>query len=78
MNMAYPAELNHAHWRTLYRAAILETNKNVVQQRISEAEKAVVKRGREIFYEHATLEEHEALENALFALLSLRQHTEVA
>jgi hypothetical protein len=71
MRTALP-DLNRTDWRTLYRAAILETDKSVLRQRVSEAERAVVKRGREIFYEHATPKEQEALEDALFALLTLR------
>jgi hypothetical protein len=33
--------LNRSDWRTLYRAAILETNKDILLQRVSEAEEAV-------------------------------------
>ena len=71
MNMAF-TDPNRADWRPLYRAAILETNKDVLRQRVSEAEEAVVTRGREIFYEHATIEEQEELEDALYALLAFR------
>jgi hypothetical protein len=46
---AFPPCLNCSDWRTLYRAAILETNKNVLPKRVSEAEEAVKARGREIF-----------------------------
>jgi hypothetical protein len=69
--MAFP-DVNGTDWRTLYGAAILETNQSVFRQRVSEAEEAVLRRGREIFYEHATLEEQKALEDALFALIALR------
>jgi hypothetical protein len=68
-------------WRTLYRSAILETNKSVLPQRVSEAEEAVVARGREVFYGHVSLEEKEALEDALYALHAFKtawQHTEAA
>lgn len=78
MSKAYP-DLHGADWRTLFRTAILETNKAGLHERLSEAEGAVLKRGREIFYEHASLEEQRALEDALFVLLALRtawQHTE--
>ena len=80
MNTASPPRL-HTDWRTLYRAAILETNKNVLSHRVSQAEEAVVARGREIFYDHATLEEKESLEDALYALRAYRtswQHSEAA
>ena len=69
------------NWRTLYRAAILETNSRVLPQRVSEAEEAVLARGREIFYGDGTQEEKEALEDALYALRAFRtawEHTEAA
>jgi hypothetical protein len=72
---------NHADWRILYRAAILETNKGVLPKRVSEAEKAVLAREREVFYGHASVEEKEALEDALYALRAFRtawQHSEAA
>jgi hypothetical protein len=73
MTPAFPPCLNRSDWRTLYRAAILETNKNVLPKRVSEAEEAVRARGREIFYADSTLEEKEALEDALYALRAFRR-----
>ena len=67
-------------WKTLYRAAILETNKGLLPQRVSEAEAAVKARGREMFYGNGTVEETEALEDALYTLRAFRtawEHTEV-
>ena len=81
MNMAFPPCLNRTDWKTLYRAAILETNKSALPQRVSKAEEAVIGRRREIFYDHGTLEEKDALEDALYALRAFRsawQHTEAA
>jgi hypothetical protein len=69
------------NWRTLYRAAILETNSMVLPQRVSEAEEAVLARGREIFYGDGTPEEKEALEDSLYALRAFKpawQHTDAA
>jgi hypothetical protein len=68
-------------WKTLYRAAILETNKAILPQRVSEAEEAVKARGREIFYGNGSPEEKEAqvLEDALYTLRAFRtawQHSE--
>ena len=77
MTMAFPPCLNR--WKTLYRAAILETNKSLLPQRVSEAEEAVRARGREIFYGNGTPEEKEALEDALYALRAFRtawQHSD--
>ena len=72
MNPAVPPSLNHADWKTLYRAAILETNKWVLPQRVSEAENAALLRRREIFYAAGTPEERESLEDALYALRAFR------
>jgi hypothetical protein len=67
----------HAHWRYLYHAAILETDRSVLAQRVSEAEKAILERGRELFYsastpEDSTPEERDALDDALYILRALR------
>jgi hypothetical protein len=81
MTTAFPPCLNRAEWRTLYRAAILESNKNVLPKRVSEAEVAVIARRREIFYANGSPEEKEALEDALYALHAFRtawEHTEAA
>ena len=72
MSAALPFQPNHTDWETLYRAAVLETNRTVVPQRVAEAEEAVLARGREIFYGQGTPEEKEALEDALYALRALR------
>jgi hypothetical protein len=59
-------------WKTLYRAAIHETDKNLLPHRISEAENAVLNRGREILYEHSAIEEREQLDDALYSLRAYR------
>ena len=48
MNPSVPPSLNRADWKTLYRAAILETNKRFLPQRVSEAEEAAILRRREV------------------------------
>ena len=70
MHTAFPPCLNG--WKTLYRSAILETNKGLLPQRVSEAEEAVKARGREIFYGNGTPGEHEALDDALYVLHAFR------
>ncbi len=72
MTTAFPPCLTRTEWRSLYRAAILETNKSVLPERVSEAEAAVIARRREIFYGGGTPEEKEALEDALYALHAFR------
>jgi hypothetical protein len=59
-------------WKTLYRAAILETNRGLLSQRVSEAEAAVRARSRQISYGDEALEEKEALEDALYTLSAFR------
>ena len=62
----------HTDWKSLYRAAILEASSNAVPQRVLEAEKAVLARGREIFCENGNHEEAEELEDALYALRAFK------
>ena len=81
MHTPFPPCPNDRDWKTLYRAAILERNNNVVPRRVSEAEMAVLARGRELLHSEGTLEEREALEDALYALRAFRsawEHTEAA
>jgi hypothetical protein len=81
MTSAFPPCRKRIDWRPLYRAAILETNKRVLSQRVSEAEAAMIARRREIFYADGTPEEKEALEDALYALHAFTtacQHSEAA
>jgi len=80
MNSVFPPCPNHRDWKTLYRAAILEKDNSVIPERVSESEMAVLARGRELSNE-GTLEEREALEDALYALRAFRnawEHTEAA
>src|SRR5215470_12007555 len=55
-------------WKTLYRAAILETDETTIPARIAVAEHALLTRGREIFYQDGCSEEKDALEGALHAI----------
>lgn len=72
MISAFPPRPTHAEWKTPYRAAILEKNKSVIPQKISQAERAVLARGRELFYNGGTREERNALDHALHALRAYR------
>jgi hypothetical protein len=78
MRTAFPPCPNNRDWKTLYRAAILEKNTSIVPQKVSRAEKAVLARGRDLFYIGGTREEQEDLEDALYALRAFRtawEHT---
>lgn len=57
----------------MYRAAIFERDKEVLRTRLSDAEEAVIARGRELLHAtEDTIEEREALEDALYALRAFR------
>jgi hypothetical protein len=67
-----PQTLLHG-WRELYCAALFETDKNRIPNRIVDAEKAIVARARELFSAGAdTIEEDQALDDALYALRALQ------
>ncbi len=60
-------------WRELYTAALFETDKNRIPKRIADAEKAIVARARELFAAGSdTIEEDQALDDALYALRALQ------
>jgi len=60
-------------WRDLYIAALFETDTKRVPTRIAEAEKAIVARARELFSAGSdTIEEDQALDDALYALRALQ------
>ena len=61
-------------WKELYRAALFETNKNQMAERIAKAEWALALRARELFHagrEH--LQERQAVDAAIYALHALRR-----
>ncbi|HTR64952.1 MAG TPA: hypothetical protein VMH85_04215 [Terriglobales bacterium] len=60
-----------APWHTLYLAALFEPNRDRLQTRISEAERALLVRERELFGVRLS-SEHQAINNALNALHALR------
>ena len=57
-------------WKSLYRAAILETNTFKKLRRISDAEQAIVQQMHELFHETGpgVAEEREAMDDAIYAL----------
>jgi hypothetical protein len=59
-------------WHILYEAALFETDKNKIPQRIAEAEKAILVRVRELFGTTDHIEEDQVLGDALYALRALR------
>jgi Cft2 family RNA processing exonuclease len=66
-------------WRELYKAALFETDKNRMSERIAHAEWALALRARELFHtgrEH--LQERQAVDAAIYALHALRRTTACA
>ena len=71
MNQA-PSSYTHRNWRELYTAALFESDTDRIPTRISEAEQAIVARARELFAAGTdTIEEDQALDDALYALRAL-------
>ena len=61
-------------WKELYMAALYETDKSRMSERIANAEWALAMRARELFHtgkEH--LQERQAVDAAVFALHALRR-----
>jgi hypothetical protein len=70
---ATSSSLRLSSWRELYKAALFETNHEKLPERIADAEKAIVVRARELFASGAdTIEEDQALDDALYALRALQ------
>jgi len=81
METAYPPCPLPGQWKNLYRAAILETNKDLILQKVSAAKTAIRARARQLFGAYGTGEEKESLQDALYALHAFRtalEHTEEA
>jgi hypothetical protein len=60
-------------WHTLYHAALFETDRNKLSQRIAEAESAILSRIKELFVTTTDhIEEDVVLDDALYGLRALR------
>jgi len=60
-------------WHALYRAALFETDRSKVADRIAEAERAIFAREKELFTAKVDhIEEDLFLDDALYALRALR------
>jgi hypothetical protein len=78
MNTGICKSPDSRYWRELYKAALSEIGKGKLQERIAEAEKAVVLRARELFLAAGDNgEETEALDDVMYALHALRSRVEV-
>lgn len=71
--MTIGAQFPSSAWRELYKAALFETDRNKIPNRINEAERAIIARARELFGSPTdTIEEDQALDDALYALRALQ------
>jgi hypothetical protein len=60
-------------WHDLYHAALFETDRSKVPDRIAKAEQAILARIRELFMATSDhIEEDQVLDDALYALRALR------
>lgn len=60
-------------WRELYLAALFEPDRTQLQVRIAQAEEALVERARQLFQASGdSIEEAEAIDDAMYALHALR------
>jgi hypothetical protein len=67
------SQSNSEIWRELYVAALFETDREKIPSRIAEAEQAIVVRARQLFSAgNDTIEEDQALDDALYALRALQ------
>ena len=64
---------SHLAWHSLYQAALFETDRTKIPDRIAEAEKAILDRVKELFVANSDhIEEDQVLDDALYALRALR------
>jgi hypothetical protein len=62
-----------ASWQELYRAALFENDRRRFPERIAKAEKALIRRARELFETPGnSIDEEQAIDDALRALHCLR------
>lgn len=81
MTAAFPPSSSQNDWKALYRAAMLETNRSAIPQKVLAAEQAILARGLQLFQSNGTVEEKECQEDALYALRAFKtawQHSEAA
>lgn len=73
-----PSPRNSESWRELYTAALFETDRKQIPARIADAEHAIVARARELFAAgNDSIEEDQALDDALYALRALQSCLQV-
>jgi len=61
------------HWERQYEAAVLETDRTLLEKRVEEAKLAIQARVQELRTDHQGTEERAAIESALFGLNILQR-----
>ena len=65
-------------WYALYQAALFETDRQLIQARIAEAERAILNRAKELFgVDSDHIEEDQILDDASYALRALRNSVDL-
>ncbi|HEV2398376.1 MAG TPA: hypothetical protein VGS27_15645 [Candidatus Sulfotelmatobacter sp.] len=73
MKKIAPQSTSSSAWHDLYHAALFETDRDKVPDRIASAEQAILARIRELFLVTSDhIEEDQVLDDALYALRALR------
>ncbi len=63
-------------WKALYEAALFETDKSKLSERIAHAERALALRARELFHtDEEHLQERQAVDSASYSLYALGRST---
>lgn len=66
-------EPSNPAWHVLYQAALFETDRSKISDRIDQAERAILAREKELFVLKSDhIEEDQILDDALYALRALR------
>ena len=69
---------NSRYWRELYKAALSESDKSKLPERVAEAEKVIALRARELFQAAGDNgEETEALDDVMYALRALGSNSQM-
>jgi hypothetical protein len=72
MGTSFPLRSLQSDWRRLYLAALLEPDKNIACQKVSEAEAAILERVQVVSHTSGADDEKEALDDALYLLRAFR------
>jgi hypothetical protein len=75
-NLMASAMFQRSNWHDSYRAALFETDRHQLPNRIAQAEQAIITRGRELFQSPQSFKEREALDAALYGLRAFRRSLE--